>query len=166
MISSMTPSDVLDSRLERPPRRLQVTRSQLLAALTDARTADDLELADAIEAALGTTVTSESLTNEAVIQYFNRHCRCASPDIERREHSDIDCDLDACECAHVALGGQPYGTLHPRSTQTALLQRLTAREHICDVINFRATSTSPEWLRAERMLAERGRAWRTASYSR
>ena len=79
-------------------------------------------------------VTTGTLTNEQVYAYYARHCRCASPDIESRDHG-IDCDIGACEDAHVALGGRPYGVLYPRSTSTALIQRLDARQRICDIIN-------------------------------
>lgn len=82
-----------------------------------------------------TRVTAEALSDDDVRAYFARHCRCASPDINRTHHFDIDCDLEACEDAHVALGGRPYGVLHPRSTQTAIVQRIEARARIADVLN-------------------------------
>lgn len=90
-----------------------------------------------------TPIALETLTDAMIREYFARHCRCAKPDVERLSHTDIDCDLDACEDARVALGGRPNGCGY-RSTVEAIIHTRAARLRIIDVMNINARAEADE----------------------
>jgi 5-methylcytosine-specific restriction endonuclease McrA len=79
-------------------------------------------------------ITGATITDDQIRELLAKHCECRPLDVERTSHSH-DCDDEIVEDCRVALGGKPNGQLYPRSTSTAIIQRMDARDR-CAAMYF------------------------------